>query len=112
MTEPAQRLWQNILQYQVPVPGSPGLTQITLNDLIDKAPKLLLLPLNAAGIGASYQIIQGHYAAAWTAALTGVGISVLIVAARSVLGSLLARVEPVRMPAQPNRPGGRSATHG
>jgi hypothetical protein len=95
LTEPALAAWNDLVAYEIPVPGSPNLHNIGFQTLIGFAPQIVLMPIPAAGLYASYQIMQGQYTAAWTAALTGAGISVVLVGTRSLLAYLTDRVAPI-----------------
>jgi hypothetical protein len=102
LTEPALAAWNDLVTYQIAVPGSPDLNSIGFKTLISLAPQIVLLPNSAAGLYASYQIMQGQYTAAWTAALTGAGISIVLVGTRSLLGFLIERVAPDKSDATTN----------
>jgi hypothetical protein len=96
LPEPSVALWTDIIEYQIPVPGSPRLEQLTIRQLLNNLPRISLLPIAAAAIGASYQIYEAQYYAAWVATVTGAGTSIVLAGTQSMLGRLIHKVEPIK----------------
>ncbi len=98
-TAPTERLWEELSQYSIPIPGSPELKDIRLIELIREVPNATVLPLAAAGMGSGLSLLQADYVTAWIIGGSGAGIALLLAGTQSLISTLSARAAPIPPPA-------------